>query len=254
MRMWYAHALVLAISGAAFGQTQPITQTSVPRQSGEKAAGATTLLNQKILEVSFTDMPLDQVVEWLQGMTNVNIVPRWQTLIDAGISREKPITLNAKNLRLSQILWLIMNEAGGSDIKLAYRASGNLLVLSTADDLGHEMLVRVYDVADLLVRFPKFRDSPQIDIQNTQNAGAGTAFSTGGGTTTEDQPEAGAGQAGQVDPDLQTLMELIQQTIQPDSWTRNYGLGTISAWRTQIVVRNNIRVHQELGGPIRDGE
>ena len=39
------------------------------------------------------------------------------------------------------LLWMIMNAAGGSDVKLAYRASNNLLILSTADDLGTEIFL-----------------------------------------------------------------------------------------------------------------
>lgn len=260
MRTIFATALILAISAPALAQTN--TATAGRTRPGTRAEGTLTLLNQRIPEVSFEDLPLDQVIEWLQGYTGMNVNVRWQTLIDQGVPRDKPITLKVKGLRLSQVLWMIMNEAGGSDVKLAYRASGKLLILSTEEDLGKEMLVRVYEVADLLTRIPDFRNAPQIDIQNNQatggggtgGGGGGSIFGggSGGGGQDEEENENQNTQPGQVDPEMTILLTLITQTIQPDTWVANGGIGTISAWRTQIVVRNNIRVHQELGGPVTD--
>lgn len=267
MNKWLAGAVALAISTSAFGQVTG-SGGAAPGgvRPGAKSVGTLSLLNKRIPEVSFEDLPLDQVIDWLQGYTGVNVVSHWQTLIDAGVPRDKPITIKVKNLRLSQVLWMIMNEAGGADIKLAYRASGNLLILSTADDLGQELLVRVYEVADLLVRVQNFRSAPQIDIQRSQQqggAGGGgggqSVFGngSGGGGGQEDDDEGGAqnqDQPGAVNPEMQRLIDLIQQTIHPDSWAANGGTGTLQAWRTQLVVRNNIRVHQELGGAVTDSD
>lgn len=264
MRTILATALILAITAPALAQTN---STAAPGRTrpGTRNEGTMALLNQRIPEVSFEDLPLDQVIEWLQGYTGMNVNVRWQTLIDQGVARDKPITLKVKGLRLSQVLWMIMNEAGGADIKLAYRATGKLLILSTEEDLGKEMLVRVYEVADLLTRVPDFRNAPQIDLQNSQQGGGGGAGgggggsifsggSGGGGQGEDDQQNQQQGQPGQVDPEMTILLNLIQSTIQPDTWVVNGGPGTIQAWRTQIVVRNNIRVHQELGGPVPDTE
>lgn len=264
MYKWLAGAIALAVSVSAFGQVTGSGATPGGVRPGTKSIGTLALLNKRIPEVSFEDLPLDQVIDWLQGYTGVNVVPHWQTLIDAGVPRDKPITIKVKNLRLSQVLWMIMNEAGGADIKLAYRASGNLLILSTAEDLGQELLVRVYEVADLLVVVQNFRSAPQIDIQQTRQQGGGGggggqsvfggAGGGGGGGEDEDNQNTQRDQPGAVNPEMQRLIELIQQTIHPDSWATNGGTGTIQAWRTQLVVRNNIRVHQELGGAVTDSD
>lgn len=259
MKTLLATALMLAFTAPVLAQTN--TTAAGRTRPGTRNEGTLTLLNQRIPEVSFEDLPLDQVIEWLQGYTGMNVNVRWQTLIDQGVARDKPITLKVKGLRLSQVLWMIMNEAGGADIKLAYRATGKLLILSTEEDLGKEMLVRVYEVADLLTRVPDFRNAPQIDVQNSQSSGGGgqggggqSVFGGGsqGGGQDEEENQNQQQQPGQVDPEMTILLQLIQQTIQPDTWTANGGTGTIQAWRTQIVVRNNIRVHQELGGPVTD--
>lgn len=212
------------------------------------------ILNQRMPEVSFEDAPFDQVLDWIANITGLDIVVRWEQLENQGVERDKAITVRVKNLRLTQVLWMIMNEVGG-DVKLAYRASGTLLVLSTAEDLGKEMITKVYDVSDLLVKLPRFRNAPQIDLtqQTGGGAGGGTGgqiFSqTGGGQDDEENDQGDE----QDDEEMQKLIELITQTVEPDSWAVNgAGPGTIHAFRRQIVVRNNILVHQRLGGAIEE--
>lgn len=208
------------------------------------------LLNERIPEVSFQDAPFDQVMDWVASFTSANVVVRWQALELLGIERDKPITIRVRNLRLSQVLWMIMNEAGGTDVKLAYRASGDVLVLSTAEDLGQEMLVKVYDVSDLLVRVPRFTNAPRIDLsQQVSVGGAGgqSIFGGQGGGQDEDDDERGDDA---LDEEAQRMIDLIVQTVEPNTWLQNGGLGTIQSFGRQLVVRNNILVHQMLGGPV----
>jgi len=93
-------------------------------------------------------------LSWLQQITGTTINVRWETLEFAGVEKETPISLQAENLTFSQVLYMVMNEAAGPDLVLAYRASGELIILSTAEDLGREVITRVYDVADLMIRVP----------------------------------------------------------------------------------------------------
>lgn len=261
--------LVLASLAAYMMSAAPAQVTNSPStvttaaRAPKRQATTLTMLSKKIGDVSFTEQPFDQVVDWLRDQTGMNVVVRWQTLEDAGVEREKPISLQVKNLTLAQILWMIMSDAGGTDLKLAYRASGNVLVLSTEEDLGKEMLVRVYNVEDLLVRVPRFT-GPHIDLQQQQGGaqGGGTSVfggSGGGSGGNNDDDEGGgggagggAGEAGANDPEMERLVTLITQTVHPDSWVANGGAGTIQAFRRQLVVRNNIRVHQDLGGSVTD--
>jgi len=212
------------------------------------------VLDQRIDEIAFEDAPFEQVMEWVAEYSKMNISVRWQQLEDLGVDRDKTISVSAKNLRLSQILWMIMNEAGGTDVKLAYRAQGDLLVMSTEEDLGQEMLVRVYDVSDLLVEIKDFTSAPQIDFQqisqqvSSGSGGGGGGQSIFGNDSSNDDDDDN--NDNEDDEDIRELINLIQATISPDSWTTLGGTGTIEAFRNQLVVRNNILVHQHLCGAI----
>ncbi len=217
--------------------------------AGSGAPNTLRILNQRIQEVSFEEAPFDQVMEWVEQTMQINVSVRWQTLEDAGVRRDKPISVRVRNVRFSQVLWMIMNEAGGTDLKLAYRASGNLLILSTAEDLGKEMITRVYDVSDLLVRVPRFT-GPRLDLSQQSGAGQG-----GGGQNLfqdEGNDQDRSRGEGEENIEIENLRQIIVQTVEPETWADNGGQGTIVAFRNQLIVRNSIFVHQRLGGYIEE--
>lgn len=233
-----------------------VSLAQMPSQSAPVPQSSTIrLLNERIPEVSFDSVPFEQVMDWVAEITGANVVVRWQALEDMGIERDKPITIKLKNLRLSQVLWMIMNEAGGADVKLAYRASGSLLILSTQEDLSKEMIVRVYDVSDLLMNVPRFDNAATLDPaqalqQQGQAGGGGGAGAQLFQSTQQNQQREDEGAEG---ADIQRLIELIQQTVEPDSWVEpGGGSGTIFAFRNLLIVYNTPLVHQQLGGSVAE--
>lgn len=254
----------LFLFGAAFATAQQPQQS--PRANDAKLPAASknpfTLpqLESRIGEISLSEVPFEQVMEYIADTAKMNVVVRWEAVTAAGVSRDKPITLKVKNIKLSQVLWMVMNEAGGNDVKLAYRASGNLLILSTADDLGKEMIVKVYDVADIIQRVQNF-SGPNVDLSQasqqsgTGGGGGGQSIFQGGqsGGNNNDNGNNQNQQGGTVAPELQQLISLITSTVEPDSWEVNGGgHGTVTGFKNSLVVRNTILVHQKLGGPIRE--
>jgi hypothetical protein len=250
MRVFIATGLILtAVTSTAIGQIPPGDDSGAAGVAVQSHVPATLeYLNELVAEVDFQNAELDQVMDWIDSLTPMSVVVRWQVLEDAGIERDKPVTMQVRNLRLSQVLWLIMNEAGGSDVKLAYRASGKLLIVSTAEDLGRVMVLRVYDVSDLLVTIPRF-GGPGIDFATLSEGGGFGSLGRGG------RPEAEETRSIQDrDADIQELIDLIVETVEPDSWAANGGLGTIRAFHEMLVVRNSLRVHQALGGYLAEGD
>lgn len=243
---------MVALSGSVvFAQ---LDQQRRPRATPTAAKPETLKMLDTIMhDVEYQEVPLESVIEALSNFTKANIIVRWQKLEDASVPRDKPISLKVKNLPLSYVLWLVMNEAGGSDVQLAYRASGSNIIISTQDDLGQEMITKVYDVTDLLVVIQRFDNAPRFDasqaLQGAQSGGAGGGGSGGSVFQTNEQDQGrednqGVGTA----PGMEDLIRLIQDTVEPDSWVANGGRGQITPWRSQIVIRNTILVHQKLNG------
>ena len=249
MRILLTTGLVLLMTAsAAIGQDRSMADGEATAQS--RAPNSLALLNERIEEVALQEVPLDQMLEGIADFAPLNVVVRWQVLEDMGIERDQPITLQVHNLRLSQVLWLILCEAGGPDVRLAYRVDPGLLIISSEEDLERDMFVRVYDVSDLLAEVPRFPDGPQVDIAQTGGSGSQSVLTDrGGGERESEQP---GGQARQ--DDAERLIEVITGAIEPDSWLVNGGRGTIRAWGSLLVVRNSIGVHQALGGYLEESD
>lgn len=258
---------IAVVLGLAFSMCYEVAAQTRSRVRTVNGRGDTTLaiLRQRIPEISFEEAPLEQVIDWLEETTQLNVVVRWDTLEANGVERDRPVSLRARNLRLAQVLWLIMNQVGGTDLKLAYRASGKLLVISTHEDLGKEMITKVYDIADLLVQVPRFTNAAQLDpaqaLQGAtqgaqQGGGAGGGGGGGGGGGQLFQGGQGGGNTEGANPqdDIEQLISLITETIEPDSWVAGGGVGSVRAFQNLLVVHNTILVHQLLAGHVAEGE
>jgi hypothetical protein len=259
----YRNAALVAVMLAAVSVAW--AQSKAPANAPKRAKVPDTLhlLNERIPEVRFQEATLESVIDWLGDFTKLNISVRWSTLKEVGIGKDTPISVQVRNLRLSQVLWLIMNEATHGETKLAYRASGNLLVLSTAEDLNKEMITKIYDVSDLLFKLSQAQPGTFFNITQGMQGGqsAQGGGSSGGGMFGQGQQNRGQQQGqgqgqgqGQDQTQIRLLMDVITQTVEPDSWRDNGGLGSILPYEHSLIVRNTILVHQLLGGYLTEEE
>ena len=238
-------SVFLLCTGVAAAQ-----QPARPGEDGQQERNPRTalqLLDERIPEVQFDGAALESVMDWVAEITQANIVVRWQVLEAEGIERDKPVTVKCRNLRLSQVLWLVMSEVGGTDVQLAYRAYGSLLVLSTEQDLGRETVVKVYDVADLLSQPPKFDNAPAVDPSQVLSQQGTSVFQA--------SPRGERDQTDERSPSIDSLVQLITQAIEPETWAvnGNGGSGYIHAFGNVLVVSNSLRVHQRIGGCVEQG-
>jgi hypothetical protein len=134
-------------------------------------------------------------------------------------------------------------------------------------DVEREMVVRVYDVNDLLasrLRRPFFGDFRQ----HTYVAGVEPAVAEGAvgtrpiiGQVSSGVLIEGEDPMGEDDEDdrvgreahMRQLIETIVTSVEPDSWAQNGGEGTITSYRGLLVVRNTPLVHQQIGGTMDTG-
>jgi len=227
-------ALLLAVAATpVWLAAQPSAAPASPR----------SVLHRTVAEVRFDSAPLESVLDWFAEASAQNVVVQWEMLADFGIERDEPVTLRLRNVQFETVLWLVLNQVAGPDIPLAYEADREFILISTAQALGQRMIVRVYDVADLLLRVPHFRNAYRLDLSSA-GSDAGSGRLERGDYRDEDPRPAADGGYGTMPP----LVNVIQETIEPDSWRANGGLGTIMPFGAKLVVRNTIGVHQQLGG------
>jgi len=155
----------------------------------------------------FHQTPLQDVVTFLQAITNVQIFVSSKAIEQ----RDDPrVTLKVSDMGLGKALeWIL------KDFELAYALKDNAIYISTPDDVAGEATTRFYDVTDIIV---KIRDFP--GNLKALHERVGTA--TGGDAGTDWGPIGiGDWDAQGKDEDTQTpegLIDLIKRTIAPGTW------------------------------------
>jgi hypothetical protein len=178
----------------------------VPAASDEFLEDA---LDKILPEASFQEAPLEALLAWLGDQSGLNIVVLWNALQDFGINPDHTMTLNFKKVSTRTALALIFADLRTS-AELSYDMLDSTLVIAPGDRF--RMVVRVYDVADLLAA---------------------------------DQAEPAA-EAEEVSAHAASLVELVTDTAYPESWEQNGGEGTIRVFKHKLVARNYGWAHREI--------
>ena len=233
-----------------------------PRAVRAGAHSAAALLHKRVDKVDWVETTFEEVIDWLhdEGMDKVNIVPRWGPLGVEGIGRETPVTLRLNSTTVGGVLNETLGQLSESE-EVTYRGIGNTLRISTKQDFGRKMELKIYDVTDILFQVPDFgREAPIIDLQQASRSGGGGGGGSGGqgvfgGSSSGTQQQTSGEQAKRLlDEKLKELRELIEAAIAPESWTSGGGRGTINAYNQSLVVYNTIEVHEKIAGLFSYGE
>lgn len=210
-------------------------------------------------EIQFDAMAFEDVIDRLRAMTGLNIVPNWAALEAVAIEKDAEVSLQLRDVSYEKTLDLILSEVSGGEVDLAYEIDEGIIRISTKEDLSRRTKSVAIDVRDLLISVPTFR-GPTIDIsqigQSGQQAGGlgGGKFIEGGGGGSGGGQGQNPFQDGQNDDEdvdtndaLQPLIDLIQATIEPESWREAGGnVGSISTLNQMIVVTQTSTAQQQL--------
>jgi len=173
----------------------------------------------------FVDTPLEEAINFLQTLTKVNMILDPNAFTGGG-GADVPITLKVSDMELSLALKWILRLA-----ELDYTLKNEAVFISTPQNLAGEVELKIYDVRDLTEQITQF-PGPEIVI-GTGGGGAASGFGpvlTGGG-------------GGSVAFGADSLAEMIQTRIRPDSWAAELGT-SIEDREGRLVVMQRPEVHR----------
>jgi len=197
-----------------------------------------------IASLNFKDTPLKQVITDLQMLTGLNIVPDVAALQQSSVSLEMPMSLMVENISLKSALNLLLKQAN-----LTYVVKNEVLNITTENNSKGHVKQVVYGVADLVVPvddnpLPETNSLSAALERQIAAASASTQmgvmpgpYSLPGGQNVSAmgaQPGSGAitpGGANVQKSHTRTiedlLINLIQSTVAPDTWSSVGGPGVI---------------------------
>lgn len=259
-------------AAAATAPAPAAPKAGAPAPAGDKPAprSAVAALRLHVESVEFNETPLVEVFNKLSDAAGVTIYVRWAQLDKQALEKDFPITFKARNLSLEQTLWLVLDRVRAADVRLAYLADKHLILVSTEDDLGNEMITKVYRVADLTQTIPRQASifagrvvgypiitgvgvAPGAVGYGVEQAWTTSGVSVEVDSAGDDPVNEDVDRANLAPPrHMRELVNMIQASVEPESWDVNGGRGSVRAFQGMLVIRNTLKVHQLIGGRIRE--
>lgn len=197
------------------------------------------------ITLNFKDTPLKQVIADLQTLSGVNVVPDTDALQKASVSLDQRLSLMVENISLKSALNLLLKQ-----VQLTYVIKNEVLNITTESEAKGRVIPVTYPVADLVV---PVGDNPLPDsnnlqaaldrhIANTNNAASmgipimpgpfslqnGQQVSAMGSGPANGQTAMGGSPQRMNSKTIEDLLiNLIQNTVAPDSWSNVGGPGSI---------------------------
>jgi general secretion pathway protein D len=197
----------------------------------------------KTISVNFRNSKLEDVIEYLQTYTGLAILLDRDGMKDAEISYDTVITLNVKGVTVRTLLRKILGDLG-----MTYVIKDATIQATSAQKASEMMVVRRYYVGDLLAGMGGQGpfDSAQAGIWNPAIVPGAWRNFYGFPYAPAAHPQLQAVKKMEI---VKQLIELVQTSVDPQSWQANGGTGTISfhAPSMSLIIKQTAEVHAMLG-------
>tara|TARA_R110002049_G_scaffold27321_2_gene94010 strand:- start:77696 stop:81205 length:3510 start_codon:yes stop_codon:yes gene_type:complete len=233
------------------------------------------------VEANYDQRPLAEVMEDLSAVTGIPIVLNNRAMSAVKVNADTPVTLKLpQSVSLDSALNLMLD-----DLELTYMIENDVLNITSIEAKQSNTFPRVYRVTDLVTPIPNFTSSyedglagalraayqmsnPQSDVQlipvSATDLGMGMANSmsptqmppnmlgqyNGMGQANSFGPgsQSNSGRGGSSFADFQSLIDLIQTTVVPDTWEALGGPSTMSEYpqNLSLVISTTSDVHDQI--------
>jgi general secretion pathway protein D len=208
------------------------------------------------------EMPLREAIRLLENSVSppLKISVNWGDLYNnANIDQTTAINMDPlTGIRLGAALDLLLKSVSAGVTKLGYIVKDGVVNVATQQSLPPEMEARVYDVTILVGR--------PADYYVSSNAGTGGGGGAGGGggggggnqffqeqfEETEQNIDAATLRQEAIQR-MDSLITLIQDTVDPTSWFDAGGDATITRYETKkLVVMQTLKNHRDIEKLLKD--
>lgn len=183
----------------------------------EKEIALVRILNST-LSVDFNNNAFKDVINYLQDKTGLGIIIDEASLKDAMVDYDDPVTFKINKVTVKTVLRKILADKG-----LSYILKEGTVQVMTAQKAREHMVIRTYPIDDLV--------GPSLAAQFYGPF------------------VAQAQMAGNVN----SLIQMIQNSVEPSQWQANGGPGSITyfAPSMSLIIRASAEMHYSLGDSLR---
>lgn len=280
MRYFTALAILSSLGTVASAQTSGAGEKKAEAPAAEPAAGsrstnvsaaprvvadprAVTLSKMmKVVSADFTENTLEQCMNFIRDVSGADFEYLWTEGGNAGLDKEKTITLSAKNVTLLTLLETVLDKASdpspsGLPGATWQMTTGGALQVGLKSSLNRMKRLETYDINDMLFEVKDKTDVPELDLQASFQGGGGGRGGGGGGGQSPFGGSGGRGQGqGQQQADplrreklSDEVKKLIVSLVETDQWAENSGDGgTITYWQGTLLISAPDYMHRQIDG------
>jgi len=205
-------------------------------------------LDTRRIPASFNNNTLEDVVTFVATVTNLNVDVDWESLSKIGVERDKPISLELREVPARVVLDRVLEKAQPDSFsKVGWAVNDGVLVVAADEALRKNRFVVIYDIRDLLFQIPDFQNAPELNLDQVLNQGqqggggsSGSIFREQGTNTPEGPSE---------DDLMERILEIIQTNVDFEGWRDNGGdTGVVQELNGNLIITNTARNHREIQG------
>lgn len=230
------------------------------------------VLHQRI-DFDFFEAPLVDALEVLGSQVGLQFHLKTRALEDNGVARETPVSLSLRQVSVEMGLDLILEQ-----LDLTYLIRDGVIVVTTAEELENIGEVRIYNCRDLveaamlhgqenstgclvvpddaaLFASPnaKMTKKKKRRAKSRRTADSPPSQQSGAICLPSNVLAQFGGSCCLIGPQPSTtgshtndLIDIIASVVEPDSWDRVGGPGTIAEFDGLMVIRQDPRVHRQI--------
>ncbi len=222
-------------------QLQVISKAQAQQGAGEITSPATETPEERIenalskpIDLTIKDQPLKDVIRLIQDMAKIPVLLEVKKLEEAAINTETPVSFDVKGISLKSGLRLMLRDLG-----LTYVVEDEVLQITTPEDAGSRLHIRVYDCRELLT---------MPGTKNVAPKAAGTSEAVPNGVLgTVAGAVGGLAPAPQRRPMMQdNLVQVVTSSVDPDSWDDIGGPGNAIEYKGMLVVLQTSDCHAKV--------
>lgn len=249
----FATVVVGLSSGLALAQTPQPTRSGTPAVATTGIPQRDTLLKfQRPVSIEFTDQRLEDVMKFLQEITQADIDLMWLDDRNAsGLDKEAQITLKFEKGSALTLLERILEKASagqaGPSTATWQLSDSGAMQIGTKDRLNKLKRVQIYPISDLILETPNYTNAPQFDLQQVLQQ----ASQRGGGGGQSPFQDSSSNTIARKTNDEKTneLVTLITSLVEPDQWVESGGDGgSIRQFQGSLIVNAPDYMHRGIDG------
>jgi hypothetical protein len=210
--------------------------------AADSSVSTRATLSRNLPQINISGVTFKEAIDFLRDVSGLNLHVNWKAIEAAGVLPDTPINLKLRDVPMRKVLTLVLNEAAGG-VGLAFYLDDGVVEITTREIADGQMLTLVYPVQDLLFEPAPVDVPPDFGLYNKGMGQAAQAQRNGRG------PAAGNPTTG-PDAKAHELIELITETVYPESWIQNGGKSSIKFFSGNLIVTAPRSIHEAIGGAI----